>query len=536
MDFLHPPEGRGNEDRVILLLVLSKDRQSRLMCYEWDCSTDLTNASQMVGGQRICSDERLPLLLVPLTKSTAFMLVSEKRITIYRDILTGNATTHTLPLRVEEPPERFLVGASRRSPIWTQWARPSRHDPHVQKHDNIYLCRDDGVICFLQIKDSVAQMVDSIHQVDNLGVNIDTSFASIDLGAYGADLLVVGGDESDGGGWLFEPRQHANKKLVIPNWTAVTDFTSAESSRIGAGHPLANFRTGRDLNRLFASTGRDLRHGGITEIRCGIEASLEITLNLPQDISQLGITQIWALDDVSGNGVLMLLSHPAHTSLWHMNSEGAIVDFTESDELRLDFHARTMAAGVTADGLIIQVTERSIICALSQPNAEPFYQKADISAACVQICEDEHPSAVLLMVLRQENGLHLHLGRFESDGLLITYRPMGSPKPLMSEPSFITLKQIGDTYLAFIGTLEAIIQIYRGSSTSGLSFAYTYSFEGQVAICDSVAILEGSAGLGSEALLVCGLRNGSIEILRMDLERSSMSINFLSPSPSASNA
>lgn len=51
MEFLHPPA--DDHDHVLLLLVVSKNRRTRLFCYEWDCSTSLRTAGLKVRGQRL---------------------------------------------------------------------------------------------------------------------------------------------------------------------------------------------------------------------------------------------------------------------------------------------------------------------------------------------------------------------------------------------------------------------------------------------------------------------------------------------------
>ena len=74
MEFLHPSK-TDKTDEVILLVVAATKQKTKLHCYIWDSSTDLRQASQLGSGQRVPENEQLPLLLIPLTMSTAFMLV-----------------------------------------------------------------------------------------------------------------------------------------------------------------------------------------------------------------------------------------------------------------------------------------------------------------------------------------------------------------------------------------------------------------------------------------------------------------------------
>lgn len=518
MEFLHPPEGQGTNNRVILLLVISQDQRSELVCYEWNCNTNLATASPIGSGQRLRSDEQLPLLLVPLTKSTAFLLVSEKRITGYKNILTGNATARTLLTCNHEPSEE--IGSSQRPPIWTQWARPSRHDLHLQNQDNIYLCREDGVVQFLEIKDAV-QMLDCTHRVGKLGVNVNTSFASIDLGCKGSDLLVVSGDESDGGGWLFEARRDANKSFVIPNWTSMVDFASTDDvevvgaySRQSATRPNPN----KFPKRLFAGTGRGSKHGGVTEIRIGIEGIKQTNLESYCDIPQIGVTQIWVLDGFAEDLILILLSYPTHTSLFQIGAKGVIQDVMENDHVNIDFDAKTIAAGATRNGLIIQITESSFRAVFYGLNVESFYQQVIIIAACVRICEDEPNKALLLIVCRSENVQYLHLGRFELDGEGIKYLAIGAPYPLPVQPTFVSLERVGLEFLAFVGTVASTLQVFRIHPDLGLRPTSEYKFEGIFAVCDTVAVLNPHAPGDNKRLILCGLRNGHLEVLRWNPE------------------
>jgi hypothetical protein len=518
MDFLHPPEGQGTNNRVILLLVISQDRRSRLVCYEWDCTTNLATASPIGGGQRLRSDEQLPLLLVPLTKSTAFLLVSEKRITAYRNILTGNATAHTLLIRDHEPSEE--LGSSPRLPIWTQWARPSRHDLHVQNQDNIYLCREDGIVQFLEIKDAV-QMLDSTHRVGKLGVNVNTSFASVDLGCKGSDLLVVSGDESDGGGWLFEARRDANKRFVIPNWTSMVDFASTDDAEVLEAYPRQSAtrpNPNKLPKRLFASTGRGSKHGGVTEIRYGIEGIKQTNLESYCEIPQIGVTQIWILDGFAEDLILILLSYPTHTSLFQISMKGVLEDLMENDYVNIDFDAKTIAAGATRNGLIVQITEASFRAVIYGQNVGFFYQQANIIVACVRACEDEPNKALLLIACRSENVQYLHFGRFELDGGSITYHAIGAPYPLPAQPTFVSLERVGLEILAFVGTVASTLQVFRIYPDLGLNLTSEYKFEGVVAVCDTVAVLDPHAPGDNKHLIVCGLRNGLLEVLRWNPE------------------
>lgn len=516
MEFLYPPEEQGYKNRVILLLIISKDRTSRIICYEWDSATRLATASPVGDGQRLRSDEQLPLLLVPLTNCTAFMLVCEKRITVYKDILAGNAIAHTIPIRTHDPAEES--GISQKLPIWTQWARPSRHDLHMQNQDNIYLCREDGVVHFLEIKDGV-QMVHSTHHVGELGVNVDISFASIDLGCKGSDLLLVSGDDCDGGGWLFEARQNAKRLFSNPKWTSMADFVTTDDPDVLEAFP-RQAATGPDKNklpnRLFAATGRDREHGGITEIRFGTEGRKHT--DLCGDLPQIGVNRVWVLNGFTKGGGFILLSYPTQTLLRQIDETKD--DVVENDYTNIDFDAGTVAAGATKDGLIIQVTRNSLRASFYGPDVEPFQQQTNVMAACVRVREDDS-IALLLLAYLSDNVHFLNLSKFELNGGAITYHRIGVPLQLPDQPTFVSIERVGLDYFAFVGTVSAALLVYRIQLRSGLSPVLDYQFKGTVAVCDSVAVLGSQSARARRHLILCGLRNGSLEVLRWDQESSS---------------
>lgn len=525
MEFLHPPESDQNKNNVILLLVISKNRRSKLFCYEWDCSNSLMNATLKGPGQGLHEDEQLPLLLVPLKKSTAFMLVSEKRVTVYTDILTGPAKAQVLILSNQEPPQD--PGSSKRLPIWTQWARPMRHEAHTRIEDNIYLCREDGVVHFLEVKDKSGSMLDTTHRAGFLGVNINTSFAAIDMGfkrdikheleeVNSVDMLIGGGDMCDGGRWSFGAREVAHKIDVVPNWTPLMDLTATDGAKTvqrksGPIDQVSGSAQGQA--RFFASTGRGSMHGRITEIRYGIEAVRKSHLSELEELAPISITQLWILNESDG-GILVLLSYPTHTSLciWGTDEGLGPIDSTNYE---IDCDERTIAAGMSAEDLIVQVTGNSVRASKSQ--MEAFDLRANILAACVRRSENDDTQMDLIVAVRKEDDVYLRLGYFATAGEQIVYRPIGGPVKLTSEPVTVSLEVIGDDYFAIVGTLESTLQMFHINSRANMVPAFEYTLDGEFAVCDSLAVLTMQSRSKMEHLLVCGLRNGAVEVLRINL-------------------
>ena len=518
MEFLHPQ--RGDDDHIILLLVVSKEGKTSLVWYSWDLSeTDLPHPNTIPHRQRFSQEDQLPLLLIPLTMSSAFVLISEAQITVYKDILHGIPTVYKQrTLDNLEPPEE--PGSSKRAPLWTQWARPMRGEHWSNNQDDVYLCREDGLVRYVRISDERPMMIDSSHRAGILKVNVNTAFTSIDLGVHHTDLLAVGGDLSNGGLWIFPPRHHPKMKAVIPNWTPLIEYTTTRNSsklQTNYGRPVQAYDPSVTHTRTFACTGKGTRHGAISEMRYGL-AAFGSTCDVG-DLSEGGILRIWALARPSDAGNYLMLAHPTTSSLWLIatNEDGNGPELGQLGEnLGISLDARTIAAGVTASGLIIQVTENSINAVSPEerlPQFETRCHKEKIAAASIGRIQTNE--SVLLTVVRDDQGFHLHYGYFRSDFSQITFEQLGDPVLLSNEPSCISIHEIWHQLFAFIATTAGRILVYCADVGSSLTLIYEYAFEGEVPICDSIAVLTLSKDRvhTTEHIIVCGLRNGTLQTL-----------------------
>ena len=519
MEFLHPPQGEINH--VILLLVTSLNQRTRLLCYEWDCSTDLRHAKQKGDGQLVHPEDSHPLLLIPFTISTGFMLVCEKVISVYKGILTGPATRRWLALEHYEPPQD--PGNSRRPPLWTHWAKPVRHGEYASNHNDIYLCREDGIVRWLEIDEAGEgedAMIGSQMYPGNIGCNIDTAFASLDQPTNRPDLLVSGGDTSNGGLFIIRPSQYIEPRATqtIHNWAPTIDFVTARVSSSSHGiqrHVSSSNEGPMFRERIFACTGRGSKHGAVSELRYGVEARIGTSVEIED-----GVLDLWALSDLSGGDTFVLLSYSATTLLLHIPSDlgnsDSEIKLVEDENMGLYFDARTITAGVTTEDFIIQITESSIhVTSFVAAKYKWSRQCKEERIVAADICRT-NPATVT--ALRRGDDVYLHLATLFTSGEHISLDELGDPILLPSEPACLSLHLIGEQYLAFVGTLAGTLQIFRASIGSGFTPTTEYSFDGHFAICDSIALLSRQNEVQnqpSEMLLLCGLRNGSVEILRI---------------------
>ncbi|KAL8726238.1 MAG: hypothetical protein Q9181_006131 [Wetmoreana brouardii] len=516
MEFLHPP--KGDEHHVILLLVIAKDEKTRLVRFEWDCRSSLREIDKKPG-QPMPHAQRLPLLLVPLIYGTAFALVYEHELVVYRHILTGNAIGQSCPLEEYET----LEGPRhpRRLPMWTQWARPMR--PHTIM-DNIYLCREDGVIRYIDVREGTDPMISSNYKAGILEANLGSAFATVDLGDESNDLLLAAGEMGDGGMWYFAPRQPIELVGTIRNWTPFRDIAAASTTKSARGFGEDGNTALAKEKSLFVCSGWGPQYGAVTEIRLGTEAfKIGPTIDF-EELAEKGVMDMWALADRSKTGIYLMVAHPMDTELILLPSSDDRDPQSLSEIEELDLDVRTVAAGTTADGFLIQVTQSSINAIAQEHGVLPFTSKIEGAAiTAASFLTIPARTTVLLMVMRKQDGFYLHHGHFGQQNGRIAFEELGEPTLLRSQASCISIQWVDDRMIAFVGTLAGTLQSYTAEAGSSFTLCYEHKFEGQFSTCDSMAMItseEGAAATTEGRLIVCGLRNGTIQTLFFHTDRS----------------
>ena len=510
--------------------------------------------------QSLSRDERLPLLLIPLKHNTAFIVVYETQITLYKDLLTGSPRRYIQRLEEVKGPEE--VGISGRRPIWVQWARPMRKltDDFTLDHDEISLCREDGVVQYLSLS-NIEHMLDSKHIAGRLGINVNTAFAILDVGLNKGDVFAAGGDMSEGGLWRSDTRSDPLHLRHISNWTPLNDVatvnTPIERFR-GLESMIAANKTPEGHPRMLACTGRG-RHGAITELRYGYAAPKALRTHDLSDEVNRDVLNVWAFHGSFGhaekqyeykellkNRTYLLISCPMRTFLLSVSLEGQAL--VVNLDLGLEYNAKTIAAAYTKRGLI-QVTEDSIrITSLTilqfyqeeEAGGEQDYnqlQEVEVKMEDQEDAKEEHEeyparqsfchnfgnlkvlaaciyaipeTTLILLAGQQAESFHLQLG------VLITeYVPLKTI-PLQSQVSALLLQKFGDHILALVSNVEGEVQVFSTDVLgSRLELVSKYKFQGSYAICDSLAVTTLSDGQEEHPnfVVVCGLRNGSVDLL-----------------------
>lgn len=457
--------------------------------------------------------EQLPLLLIPLTISSAFMLICEKTISVYQGVLTGLATPKSISFHSKDAPIR--PGSSRRAPLWTYWARPVRREAHTSKHDDLYICREDGIVRFLEISQENDIMVDASMKAGILGCNIDTAFASLDLGLDRDDLLFAGGDMSNGGLYRFQARQSPEYVQCIPNWAPSIDLITAAvipPETLASKHSPPDAVVGTLRDRLFVGAGRGCKHGAVAELRFGLQARMGAIL----DLEDSGILRLWTLPDVTGTGLYFLLAHSLHSSLLRLFADIPTVIDVQDESTGLDLGSSTLAAGATPGGLVLQVTERSIRATTIATADSRFVcnPEGKIVAAAI-----EAETASIITAIRTRDVITVRLGRVTvDDKAAAIMSEVGHPLTLQSEPTCLAVDKVDRTSFVFVGTAAGTLQIFRMSLASGLVPLLEQPLAqepdlGRFAVCESLATATSEEG----TMLVCGLRNGSLQVFHVVL-------------------
>ncbi|KAL9630874.1 MAG: hypothetical protein Q9204_004500 [Flavoplaca sp. TL-2023a] len=484
MEFLHP--SKGDEHHVILLLIISKGDSTLLVRFEWDCRGGLSGVERKPS-QVLPKSKKLPNLLIPLIYRTSFAVVSGEQVTIYEGILTGIAQAQDCQLEIHEQ----LEGPrnSDRPLIWTHWARPMRPTKRLERGiDNIYLCREDGVVCYIDVREDSRPMISSSHSAGILKANLSNAFATLDLGRESNDVVIAAGEMSDGGLWYLRPRKSIEHVGTIRNWTPLKDITIAPFKTSTSSVAESDKQICRKAKRLFACSGRGPRHGAIAEIRMGTEAvKLGPTIEL-SELANNGILDLWALPYRTNNGIYLMLVRPTDTELIlirsavHQDRQAA----SEAEEPSLN--EETIAAGSTADGFIVEDPQ-----------------------AASEVEELSHNERTIAAGSTAEG--------FIVQGGHIIFEALGEPVRLPSEASSLALHWFENCIIAFVGTVAATLQMYTARAGLSLNPYFEYRFDDPSSICDSLAILTTEIQtiacdeVEISQLVLCGLRNGTVKTL-----------------------
>lgn len=526
MDFI--PSANDVSDDTHLLLLIAKGEETYVMIYKWNSRESLIH---VLLDERFPAalpiDDRKPLHLIPMTRPMSFTLVFDRRIALYSIRLDGrwNRDNHTLPDNRSESP-------------WVQWARPVRHQNRQDRNDDLYVCRQDGLISYVEVQKMPDLEMDVRLVVGSLkDCRIGTGLAimsgtEIGGGPSGSDVILVAGDLTQGGVYVVEARKHPRCIQVLPNWTPVTDLLKVDPSIAG---PRFDCSTAAAKNRLFVCGGRGFAFinnqlvecGTINELRYGFEAQIRYR---KLQYGSSAVTGLWALSDEQHQRIIFLMSVPERTLavMVHFpirddasNSPFNPVNFYNADDgtaygMRAD--VETLVAGCTSSGLAVQVTPIGICVLNLHIESDILFHPLDSESSMVAAVMHRYNSKELLVTcIKSSKNFALLLSEVKVDGTIEHAERIVS---LPMQPTALDARTVDGRLFVAVGNRKGEIAIFEVETGRGFIPLATYNLATVLHDLDLVAvhslvILDASQRPKLEVL--CGFRSGWFLYLVLDL-------------------
>lgn len=497
MEFLYPKA--ADDKRIILLIVSSSPEGSFARIFQWD-DRDPKMLHPEIVKFKLRREDRLPTMIVPLTKESSFLVVTSISMAVY-----PSDSSHPRPIRYPliAPDATF-----KETSLWTQWARPARNWLYSQKFDGIYLCREDGWIYYLEFGNEGG--LETQTSLGQLHCDVDSAFDVLDVGHEGGDFILAAGSMGDGGLFIQEARNKPQCVQRFLNWAPVTDAVMVPSKT----HEHVQCDVSRD--RLFVCSASSVSGGSaLHELRHGFEAQVGFSVPL-DDFSS--IRDMWAFSDDANQGVYVMLSDPMSTLLLYMNPslEDGIRALDET-ETGLD-NAQTLAAGCTPTGVLVQVTQKATHLFLPDNSTSSTSIPHQPGSTVVAVTVDG-PSSTLITAVRHQDELNLTLTR-----IVVNHSNVGldanQTVKIDKEPVCLSLQKLGDTTFIFMGTSDGTIKIFHvenGTIKFLLDASVSIDQKDDISrAIDSLAMIRQIDHGVLRAHLLCGLRSGVLVPFQVD--------------------
>ncbi|KAF6821595.1 thermotolerance protein [Colletotrichum sojae] len=384
MEFLYPrPE---DQYHVILLILLVKGDKSKMVIYEWERGDDLGQVfAEEKRGHRIRPEHRMPLLVVPLTVRSSFLVVSEHAFGICKDPLQGPPDIENVyPFDPKDhPTTRYHHGVG--VPLWTAWDRPVRRRGYYDTNDHIYLAREDGVIVYFEFNPS--DVLAASMNVGNCNCNISSAFTTM-YDAY-SDFAIVAGDSGPGMVFQLKPRQRIVELGPIPNWACAVDFATTDGH--STWNPLIGNRSKSVVqwrerildhmaapDKILCASGHEPQ-GSINELRYGLPA------NVIAYFETHPTKRAWVFRTKDGTWPLqMLMASPGTSDVLLVSADLSQAEMAEPSATQFDTASRTLAAFQAPEGTITQVSETCITVIDSDLSEKYSYTAFPITGGVVE--------------------------------------------------------------------------------------------------------------------------------------------------------
>ncbi|KAJ6144357.1 hypothetical protein N7470_008252 [Penicillium chermesinum] len=492
MEFLYP--GSDRDKSITLLIIADQDGETCAITYTWQEDKDIMKVPPIENKFKLRDRDMLPTMIVPLTKKSSFLVVTTTSMAVYS--WDGKDRPKRYPLLA---PNSDISAAS----IWTQWARPARNELYNRSHDGIYLCREDGWIYLLEFGNEGD--LEAQTSLGQLHCDVDTAFDVLDMGHEGGDFILAAGSTGDGG--LFVQEARAGPKCVqrFLNWAPTKDAAMV----VPGSHSTSQGSIAQ--NRLFTCSETHPKQGALYEYRWGVEAPLGITVPL-EDLSS--IHDMWIIPH-HGGGEFILLSDPLSTLVLYTNmavEEG--ITALDEDDTGFD-SGRTLLAGETQSGVVVQVTEKGIHAFDSRNIEWKTVQGHKPDTYIIAVALHSYNS-ILVILSRTADEISIHPIKIESTQGNPTLK-IGSHLHIGErQPVCLCSFNSADSAFVFMGCANGSIVVYSiiGDQIVQISEA-SVSLSGEhesdlSTVVESMAAIENAPESVPNVFLLCGLRSGLV--------------------------
>ena len=453
MDFLR--SASEDDRRVILLLLVANGGRTSVLLYAWDTRLPLhTTRALPVSGQALPPEDSFPLMLIPSSRHASFIIVTETNLVVYDGVLDRPVKRVQVAL-----PRQPVTDARNRTRqlLWVQWARALRHPRHQETEENIYLVREDGEIRHYVVKHELRSKIDSHFSPGYLGINVDKALAIIGPYSEGGDILIAGGDGSDGGVFHLPARHDPTRIQVISNWSPMVHLLVIPTAEYRGRH----LRRQNEHERIFTCSGRSHQLSFLNELIFGIESQIWYKIEYGDALST---TQIFCLEHPAEEKLLLLLSHPEHTGALTVDLQDVSVERIEAGSCTgLVFEEPTLTASCLRTGHILQITPRWLkITSLHQdvPSLSLDQSLNPFTAA------HSHAMTGSFIVAHEvDANFEVRVGTVELDVdsvPRIKYEEI--PQSFIAQPTALSLATMHETSLAFVASGTEDLHIFAAAA------------------------------------------------------------------------
>lgn len=447
-------------------------------------------------------------MLIPLSRSPDFLLVFDRHITTYGNILSGTVSERRVtPILGNGPIRALRPGDGRSHPHWVQWERVVRNADYSM--ETLYIAREDGKVLYAEVGSS---KMPALLDAGQLPHSVDKAFASLDLDS--ADVLVAAGTASDGclskiGSWEYEghnvPWLKSNTfDLVesIPNWSPVADLAMTHLTNIQSPYE-------RKRDSIFIANGR-APHGGITELRRGIRALIDEWWDGMRGCTRLSIIDYGRMP-IPGQGyyAVLLVTLPPETLVLRAICANGVQQMEQipgEDQSLEDGILRdeTISAGLIADRVAVQVTLREART-LSRPGLAVIDSRA-IPNSILSATTDPRMSYIAV-AYREHNQPTLRVLQVTEDGHFSNELYYQLPY----DPTCVQLMNIDGVPHVFVGTTDSSLCLLKISQLK-LEPVCQFNLNTDTAaqrvstVCESAVLLKSD----DQHTILCGTRDGML--------------------------